>query len=1011
MDATQGPTFGELLRRYRLAAGLTQEELAERAQVSQRAISDLERGQRTRPWRDTVQLLATALGLGAADRAQLEVAGRRATYLAPETIGPRPRDDSSPPRHNLPVPLTSFVGREREIAAVRQHLAQLMAGYGQVLVVAGEPGAGKTRLGRELAALAESLGAAVYRGSCRNWDGTPAFWPWAEVLRGYCEKHEPTVVASVVGASAPLIYQLLPELRAQLPTPPEAAHLDPAQARFLVLDGIRRLLREAARQQPTIVILEDLHWADPGSLQLLSFIASDIVDERLLVVATYRDTEIPRDHPLNRTLAELAILNPVRTLALGGLTREDVGRFIEQHTGQPSSLAARQALWSATGGNPFFVGEFLLLLQGEGRLDTLEGEVIHHLAVPPGVRQTIRRRLDQMSEKCRDLLKVAAVIGREFGLTLLARAVGAPLDELLGTLDLAIAARLVRETDQVGSFQFDHDVIQETLYGDLGVAQRMRLHARVGTAQEELRAADLRPVLTELARHFVAAAPLGMAPRAIDYSVRAAEQAASQTAWETAIGHYERALQVMDQLGSANEIGRCDILLALGSMHQANGLPYGNSSAMREACRRAAEVARKVGSPERFARAVLGFAGPNPLQTFGGAEQIRLGEEALAILDRADSPLRATLLARLAADARLAPDAIRPSVLSEEAVAMARRVANPSALTFALLYRHAVQWTPDDASRRLADAEEIFGRLVLPRDLHTMFLASMFKTADLLELGDVRNARAAFDPYLGALVEFGLPSTTHVGIAGMWALAEGRLARAEELLVPHIEALGRPATALRVLFGLRSEQGRLPEMEPIIEEALRLGTGTTVGARAYPIYRMLLHAATGREAIARAELEVIARQGFADIPRDTFWFSSIALLVEACVALGDVDRARLLYDLLSPYEACFLAYVPFYVCHGSGAYFLGLLATVRGDYASAEQHLYRAVAAHQRAGMPPLVAYAHCALADALIRQQAERERGRVVPLLDQANATAAALGMPRLEAKIAEVRRTIDGR
>jgi hypothetical protein len=292
-----------------------------------------------------------------------------------------------------------------------------------------------------------------------------------------------------------------------------------------------------------------------------------------------------------------------------------------------------------------------------------------------------------------------------------------------------------------------------------------------------------------------------------------------------------------------------------------------------------------------------------------------------------------------------------------------------------------------------------------------MFLASMFKTADLLELGDARGARAAFDAYLGALAESGLPPTTHAGIAAMWALAEGRLARAEELLVPHIEALGRPAAALRVFFALRSEQGRLPEMEPIIVEAMWTGTGVSVGARSYPIFRMLLHAETGREAMARAELEVIARQEFADITRDMFWFPSMALLVEACVALGDVDRARILYDLLSPYETRFLAYVPIYICYGSGAYFLGRLATLRGDYAAAEQHLKRSVVAHQHANMPPLVAYAQCALADALIRPGAKGERGQAMALIDQANATATALGMPRLQAKIVEVRRTIDRR
>ena len=266
------------------------------------------------------------------------------------------------------APATPFVGREPELATLSERLAAASAGHGSMVVLAGEPGIGKTRLAEEVAAQARAHGARALWGRCWEGEGAPAFWPWVQVIRAYLRGHEPEALRAELGPGGADIATLVPELRALLPEAPAPPALDPAQARFRLFDSITAFLAQAATAQPLVLILDDLHWADIPSLLLLEFLARDVADAHVLVVGSYRDVEVARGHPLMRTLANLARSPHVARLTLAGLTAPEVARAIAEVSGTPPPERLVTALVGETEGNPLFVTEMVRLLEADGRL-------------------------------------------------------------------------------------------------------------------------------------------------------------------------------------------------------------------------------------------------------------------------------------------------------------------------------------------------------------------------------------------------------------------------------------------------------------------------------------------------------------------------------------------------------------------------------------------------------------------------------------------------------------------
>ncbi|HMC41866.1 MAG TPA: AAA family ATPase, partial [Acidimicrobiales bacterium] len=495
------------------------------------------------------------------------------------------------------TPGSGFVGRQQEWDQARSALQSSFRGQGQLLLVAGEAGIGKSRLVGELAALAAQTPAQVLWGRCYEGEALPAFWPWVEVVRALVERHRGPGLRDALGSGAAYVAQIVPEVKEIFPELEPPALLDAEAARFHLYDALTRLLVYLAGEVPMVVILEDLHWADAASLRLLGYLAPRLGDAAILLVGTYRPVEATPDHPLAQALASLARQTVTRRVALDGLDRGEVGSFIAATTGSPPSKALVAAVHKRTEGNPFFIIELLRLVETRG--GRLSPEAVSASGVPAGVGEVVAQRVACLPEKASQLLTVAAVVGEEFSLGLVADSLDLNNQEALGLVEAALLAGLVGEVpDQPGSFCFSHALIREVLYEAPTALRRAYLHRRVGDALEhELEVAGGDIVLVELAHHFYRAAPVGGSDKAISYALRASDQATQRFAYDQAEEQLRRALELVESLPPGPERSRRELSVQLRLVYHVRGRAVPESG---ETATRAWELAQDLGDAEEL---------------------------------------------------------------------------------------------------------------------------------------------------------------------------------------------------------------------------------------------------------------------------------------------------------------------------------------------------------------------------------------------------------------------------
>src|SRR3989454_756292 len=392
-----------------------------------------------------------------------------------------------------------FLGGEKEMDELRAGLEASLSGRGRLMMLVGEPGIGKTRTSEEFATYARLRNVQVLWGRCYEGEGAPAYWPWVQIIRSYAHDKEPKELMSEMGPGAADIAQVVSEVKERLPGLPAPPALEPDQARFRLFDSITTFLKNAARVAPLMVVLDDMHWADKPSLLLLQFLAKELRGTRLMVLGTYRDVELRRQHPLAQTLGELNRENLSQRVLLRGLTENDLRRFVEVTAGTSPPDALVKAVYRETEGNPFFVNEIVRLLVADGRLEHAEAVREWSVTIPQSVREVVGRRLDHLSEECSRVLTIGSVIGREFGLRLLEKVSEVKGDRLLEALEEAMGARVIAELPRsIDQYWFSHALIRETLYEELSTTRRVRLHRQIGEALEEL---DAEPNLPQLAYH------------------------------------------------------------------------------------------------------------------------------------------------------------------------------------------------------------------------------------------------------------------------------------------------------------------------------------------------------------------------------------------------------------------------------------------------------------------------------------------------------------------------------
>ena len=438
-----------------------------------------------------------------------------------------------------------LVGRTEEVRRLQEAVAAALGGRGTNVLLHGEPGIGKTRLAQEAATQAARGGAVVGRGVCVEGNVTAAYWPWTHAVRSLLEELAPVDLPSPVHEALSELAQLDPSLArwtGGAPAPPPLADPELARSRLqrAALDAVLCL----AARRPVCVVLEDLQWADQSSLQLLSLLAPELAGAAVLLVVTYRDQEV--GPALAATLSALRRQSDTVDVAVTGLDEASIHRFVELAAGRSVSEAVAASVASRTSGNPLFIGELTRLLHSEG---TLHEDAVRQAPVPAGVREVIGRRLERLPAQTTTVLTVAAIIGRRFGLGLLERVTELSEDDLLDWVESGVATGLVVEpAGSIGTYEFTHDLVRDTLQVTIGGTRRARLHAKV--AQALLDVGDdsdpTRPF--EVAHHLLEALPLVPAGDVARHVLAAADAAAKRFAFEQAEEALWRALALVERL-------------------------------------------------------------------------------------------------------------------------------------------------------------------------------------------------------------------------------------------------------------------------------------------------------------------------------------------------------------------------------------------------------------------------------------------------------------------------------
>ncbi len=898
----------------------------------------------------------------------------------------------------LPVPLerdesSIFVGRDGEMVALSAGWEAARSGRRRVVLLVGEPGIGKSRLAAELARQAHQGGATVLFGRCDEGTGVP-YQPFVEALGAYLR----TARTPALGRLGAELARLVPEVSGMAADLPPPVRSDPETERYRLFDAVAAWLAAVSAESPTLLVLDDLHWATQPTLSLLAHLVRSGEPLRLLVVATCRDSVLDLTAELADATVDLLRQPGVDRHRLDGLDESGVADFMQataRHELDDDVRALAGDLRAETGGNPFFVGQVIRHLTETGVVVRRDGRWIYErpigeLGVPDSVRDVVSQRLARLPNETREVLAMGAVMGVSFELAPLVHAGGATEMGTLRALDPAIAARLVTEAGD--GYRFVHTLVRATLYDGLRRAHRLELHHRIGEALETVYGGRLDHHLPALATHF-ARAGLAQRAKASAYAARAGDRALAQLAHNEAIGWYAEALVLFDSSGTADDARRCDLLIALGEAQHRVG-----DRAARDTLLDAARIAEDLPDAKRLARAAANHMGPGLVFRAIDTERIEILERALAVLPTGDSVLRARVMATLAAELANSPDHERRQRLVTEAVEMALRLDDPislaqvlssAVLAFVELRGGSEQW--NEMQREMAAVSRYLGDPTLEfwsvfagwcGALMSQNLAGSHEAVELMgRLGD-----DVGQPLLRWTAAYARSSLSIT--AGRFAEAETLAHEAYELAA----AAGLPdATRLlwSQLFWIRLEQGRIGEVLDVFARA-----GRRPGARPHTrILLCVLLCELDRLEEARPLFEALAADGFAGVQYP--WVQSMAVMARACALLGDLDQCAFLCEQLAPHHAL----VPTFTITTIEpvAYHLGLLTTRLGRYAEAERYFDEADEIAVRMEAPHWRARIDLERARMLVRRGGPGDAERAVERAGAALIVADELGMARV--------------
>jgi tetratricopeptide (TPR) repeat protein len=796
-----------------------------------------------------------------------------------------------------------FVGRESELKQLQSAFAGAMSGQGVLMMVTGEPGIGKTALCEQLSTYVTLRGGRTLVGHCYEAGSLSLpYLAFVEALRSYVLSREVKDLREELGSGAADVARIISEIRERLKIRLRAQK-DPEEERYRLLQGVSEFLTNAANVQPMLVVLEDLHDADKGTLEMLTHVSRNLAGARLLIVGTYRDVEVDRSHPLSAALAELRRVSTYGRVLLRGLNPDEVRRMMESITRESVPWGLAEVVHRQTEGNPLFVQEVIRYLAEEGLLTRKEGQwrptkdTPLEISIPEGLRDVIGKRLSLLSPECNQLLAVASVIGREFALDTLKAVAGIDEDVFANSLKEAARLSILEERSQRGMvrYRFTHAFFRQTLYEEMIAPQRLKLHRQVAHTLETLYTKRLKEHAVELAEHFSHSTDSADLAKAVSYAEMGAKKATEVYAYGESARLLEQALKVQDVLDPEDKTKRCDLLLALGD---ALILAGEHRRVVSTEAPQAFSLAEAIGDNSRASKACLLAA--RALGSF--ALNAYASPEGAQWATRADRYAKPNTIERALADAMLGYAKLSGVSFSPEgatlisgALDLARHLGDIDAYSFVATLSLSMVSAPQHDEERLRLAEELMEQSRTGLNLYVYTWALLSMAQAFLEYGQRRRAEDIMaemktlaersrQPHLLIL------SMVNDAIMAIW---DGRLEEAVTIrrrAIPRAEELGILEWAAVWISWILSARVYLGDADRALESTLQ-GTRSlhrNIGGEKMIIF-CLMHLGRCAEVVEMLERLVIARPGIGSAEDETPVWIDITLL-EVAVLAGH-DRA------------------------------------------------------------------------------------------------------------------------
>jgi hypothetical protein len=695
-----------------------------------------------------------------------------------------------------------FVGREPELRQLQSAFDGAISGQGALMMVMGEPGIGKTALCEQLSTYVTLRGGRTLVGHCYEAGSLSLpYLAFVEALRSYVLSREVKELQEELGSGASDVARIISEIRERLKIKLRPQK-DPEEGRYRLLQAVTSFLSNATAVQPMLVVLEDLHDADKGTLEMLTHVSRNLAGARLLIVGTYRDVEVDRSHPLSAALAELRRVSTYGRVLLRGLNADEVRRMLESITRESIPWGLAEAVHRQTEGNPLFVQEVVRYLAEEGLIAPKEGrwrptkDTPLEMSIPEGLRDVIGKRLSLLSPECNQLLAVASVIGREFALETLKAVAGINEDVFVNGLREAVRLSVLEEHSQRGMvrYRFTHAFFRQTLYEEMIAPQRLKLHWQVARSLETLYAERLEEHATELAEHFSQSTDPADLAKAVSYAEMAAKRATDVYAYGEAVRLLEQALKVQEVLDPEDKAKRCDLLLALAD---ALILAGEHQRVIDTEAPQALSLAEAIADNKRASRACL--LAMQGLTVYGTV--LMASPEAAEWAARADRYAEPETVGRAWADSMLG--AVKMSGGSSMTAAaarlsrglgLARRLGDTDTYWLTALFWLWGVVGPKHDEERLRLAEELAGQSPHGVNPFIVAWALWFIVHTLLEFGQRRRAEEVMSEMKTLAERSGQPNLLimcmfNEAIMAIWdghleeavAIRRRMLARAEEL--------------------------------------------------------------------------------------------------------------------------------------------------------------------------------------------------------------------------------------